>query len=201
MEKMICVNLKTYLNSKEEVNKYIDSVKDIKDNLIVFPPIIYLDKFIRNGFKVGIQDISIYDEGAHTGSITAKSVKDFGIDYVLIGHSEINDSDDIINIKIKKSLENNLKVILCVHNKREIKENVIIAYEPIEAISSGIMASISDITDTLNYYKNKDVLYGGSISSENINTLNQIDNLKGYLIGKSGVSSIDLKKIEEVINN
>ena len=229
MKKLILVNLKMYLNNKKEVDSYIESLEKNKKNFIVFPPAIYLSKFIQNGFISGIQNISAYINGAHTGEISATSVKDLGASHVLLGHSEIrksiNESDELINQKIKSALNNHLKVILCVgedyesynQNKtkeiiknqiqkalKNVQEEIIISYEPVWAIGTGKTPTNEEIEDIVQYIKNMfnykvKVLYGGSVSENNITKLNQIKNIDGFLIGKAGVTPENLKKIIEVV--
>ena len=149
-----------------------------------------------------------------------------GCKYVLVGHSEIrnNETDEMINIKIKIILKNNLIPILCIgesleaYNQKQTKEilkkqiqnalkdtneKVIISYEPVWAIGTGKTPTNEEIIDIINYIKslfNYDitVLYGGSVSLENIETLNKINNVNGFLIGKAATNPSSLKKIIEV---
>ena len=149
-----------------------------------------------------------------------------GCKYVLVGNSEIrnNETDEMINIKIKIILKNNLLPILCIgesleaYNQKQTKEilkkqiqnalkdtneKVIISYEPVWAIGTGKTPTNEEIIDIINYIKslfNYDitVLYGGSVSLENIETLNKINNVNGFLIGKAATNPSSLKKIIEV---
>ena len=224
MKKLILVNLKMYLNNLNDINNYIENIKEIKENIIVFPQTLYAYKFISENFKVGTQNISEYENGAHTGEISAKSLKDMKINYTIIAHSETNANDKIVNKKIKIALKNNLKVILCIgENKEEYDQNktkqiiknklknylkdidkeIIISYEPVWSIGTNKTPTNEEIYDTINYikslfnYKIK-VLYGGSVSEKNIKTLNQIKNIDGFLIGRAGTHPKELKKIIEV---
>ena len=116
MNKLILVNLKMYLNTQKEVDDYIIKTYDLKDKFIVFPPAIYLSKFIQNNFHVGIQNTSHHQSGAYTGEISAKAIQDLGVKYTLIGHSEVRENlqenDELLNQKIAIATQNNLKVIL-----------------------------------------------------------------------------------------
>lgn len=227
MKKLILINLKMYLNSQSEVDNYLENIKNEKNHIIIFPQVHYLEKFIKNGFVTGSQNISVYPSGPHTGEISAASIKDLGASYTLIGHSEIRQNkneDDQINQKIKIALNNNLKVVLCIgediesynQNKtkeiiksqilkalKDVNEEIIISYEPVWAIGTGNTPTNDEIKDIVNYIKslfpyNIKVLYGGSVSETNIATLNQIQNLDGFLIGKAGAIPNALKKIIEV---
>ncbi len=226
MKKLIFANLKMYQNTKKEIDNYLNELNSEKLNFIAIPPIIYLDRFIQRGFTCGVQNISVYEEGAHTGETSVLSIKDMGCKYVLVGHSEIrnNETDEMINIKIKIILKNNLIPILCIgesleaYNQKQTKEilkkqiqnalkdtneKVIISYEPVWAIGTGKTPTNEEIIDIINYIKslfNYDitVLYGGSVSLENIETLNKINNVNGFLIGKAATNPSSLKKIIEV---
>lgn len=227
MTKLVLANLKMYLNNKIDTQNYLNDLKQEKDKFIVFPPIIYLDRFIQNGFITGIQNISFHKEGAHTGEVSALSAYDLGAKYVLLGHSEIRqkgESDELINQKIKIALKNNLKVVLCVgenleaYNQNQTKEiinnqiskalknideEIMISYEPVWAIGTGKTPTNNEIEDVVSYikslfnYKIK-VLYGGSVSENNIESLNQINNLDGFLIGYAATIPSSLRKIIEV---
>jgi triosephosphate isomerase len=119
--------------------------------------------------KVGAQTVSEHNFGAYTGETAAASLKDMGFSFTLVGHSErralFNESNEMLNAKIKKALENNLKVVYCVGEtleQREAKQaynviqsqlheglqginlnpdNIVIAYEPVWAIGTGKTAT------------------------------------------------------------
>ena len=223
--KKVLVNLKMYQTSKEEVEKYINDLKG--ENVILFPSFIYLEKYIENGFTCGAQNISTNCVGAYTSEISVKSLKDLNVKYVLIGHSEVrknfNEKEEDINLKIKKALEYGLTPVLCVgetleeYNNQKTKEvikeklikdldnikgKVIISYEPIWAIGTGKIPKKEEIENIVKYIKtltHQKVLYGGSVSLDNIENLNQTD-VDGFLIGKAGLDVSCLKKIIEVVS-
>ena len=141
----------------------------------------------------------------------------------MIGHAEIRKKYKIENFyiqeKIKKSLKNDLKVILCIGEKLKEKsevfkilekqlenikpnENLIISYEPIWAIGGSNILDSKELTKIIDFIKekgHKKVLYGGSINEENINKLNEIENIDGFLIGSRSVDTEKFKKIIEVV--
>ena len=228
----IFANMKMNL-SYNEIKDYINQTKEFKDNFVVIPSSIYIPYFKENNYHIGIQNISKYDNGAYTGDISTTQVKSLDIDYVLIGHSErrlvFNETLEDINTKMIKSKEQDLKIILCIGEtkkqkiegltKQVLKEqiesafkninsisNIIIAYEPVWSIGTGIIPTNDDIFDITNYIKqiinniyNKDidVLYGGSVNEKNIKDLNLISNLSGYLIGGASLNPNKLYKIIE----
>ena len=228
MSKLVLANLKMYQSSKESVDDYINKMKEAKGKFIVFPSVIYLEKFIQNNFICGVQNASAHNPGPYTSEVSIHALKNMGVKYVLLGHSEVrqnmSEDDELINKKIKQALDNKLKVVLCIGESLEaynqsqtkailkdqiykalknITKEVIISYEPVWAIGSGKTPTNNEIEDIANYIKslfNYDVkvLYGGSVSDKNINTLNEIPNIDGFLIGKAATNPSSLMKIIEV---
>jgi|TARA_B100001113_G_scaffold349342_1_gene344585 triosephosphate isomerase len=164
--------------------------------------------------------------GAFTGSINSKMLKDVGAKYVIIGHSENRqrgESNKKINNKIKSVLKSGLKVIFCIGetsqekrkkktyqvlnnqiktglDKVKNKKNIIIAYEPVWSIGTGLIPKSNELIKIITFikkkYKNLKVLYGGSVNSKNINELKLIENIDGFLIGGA---SQDAKKFIDII--
>jgi len=164
--------------------------------------------------------------GAFTGSINSMMLKNVGAKYVIIGHSEnrqAGETNKLINLKIKNTLKSGLKVIFCVGetlqekrkkitkqilnkqiklglNKIKNKKNVIIAYEPIWSIGTGLIPKSNELFKTIDFIKkkikNNKVLYGGSVNPKNIHELKLINNIDGYLIGGA---SQDPKKFIDII--
>ena len=230
--KIIIANMKMYMNLND-INSYIELVTDkITDNVIICPSSIYIPYFIDKFNHIGIQNV-YYKEGAYTGEISPKVVHDFGVEYVIVGHSErreyFNETDLLINEKIKACVDNKLKVILCVGEtlneknnleknevlKKQISialenissdnyKNIIIAYEPRWAIGTNIIPTIKEIEDTISYIKSivKDIriVYGGSVNEENISKINKISNLDGFMIGASCVNPLKFIKIVNIVN-
>tara|TARA_Y100000287_G_scaffold166466_1_gene149108 strand:+ start:58 stop:795 length:738 start_codon:yes stop_codon:yes gene_type:complete len=164
--------------------------------------------------------------GAFTGSINSKMLKDVGAKYVIIGHSENRqrgESNKKINNKIKSVLKSGLKVIFCIGetsqekrkkktyqvlnnqiktglDKVKNKKNIIIAYEPVWSIGTGLIPKSNELIKIITFikkkYNNLKVLYGGSVNSKNINELKLIENIDGFLIGGA---SQDAKKFIDII--
>ena len=241
MEKIVAANLKMNFTLKE-VEQYINELKqqDNSNNFIIFPSSLYLENFVNNDFKVGSQNICDFENGAYTGEISAKQVKSIGCDYTLVGHSErrknYHETDEMINEKVRLALENNLKVVICIGETLEERKqnrtervlrsqieiglksiddlsNVIIAYEPVWAISSsgtGIVATNEDIynatkfiKDTVydNYAFDIKVLYGGSVNENNIEEINRVDNISGVLVGGASLKPEKIERIKDVVFN
>ena len=177
-------------------------------------------KFKLSSIDVGAQNCH-HDEsyGAYTGHINSYMLKDAGAKYIILGHSENRQSgenNNLINLKIKNSIKSGLKIIFCIgetlsqkrkKNTKKIlyqqitqglkdvknKKNIIIAYEPVWAIGSGLIPKDSEIYEIVKFIKDKvkdsKVLYGGSVNSKNINLLKKVDNVDGFLVGGSSQNS------------
>ena len=177
--------------------------------------------------EVGAQNChENFSYGSFTGSVNPKMLKSVGAKYVIIGHSEnrqTGETNKLINLKIKSALNSNLKVIFCIGetlkekrkkvtkqilnkqimlglNKIGKKKNIIVAYEPVWSIGTGITPKPKQLYEIINFIKNKNknlkVLYGGSVNPKNIDELNSISNIDGYLIGGA---SQDPKKFIDII--
>lgn len=179
---------------------------------------------------LGSQNVSKNSYGSHTGEVSAEQLKSLGVSYCLVGHSERRyeeqESIEDINKKIMCLLKNDINPILCIgetasereDNKtverinneltkiiesipQEYLKKIIIAYEPIWAIGSGIIPTAEQINGSIQTIKkllpgNK-VLYGGSLNEKNIATLLNIE-IDGYLVGNL---SLNPEKLNEFILN
>ena len=183
--------------------------------------------FKKTKIDIGAQNCHEQDSyGAFTGSVNSKMLKNIGAKYVIIGHSENRqrgENDKLINQKIKSALRSGLKVIFCIGetlnekrkkitkkvlnrqirlglSKIKSKNKIIIAYEPVWSIGTGLIPNASDLYETINFIKKKirkiKVLYGGSVNPKNIDYLKTINNLDGYLIGSASQNS---KKFIDII--
>ena len=187
-----------------------------------------MSKKLKNvSIEVGAQNCHENENyGSFTGSVNSKMLKGVGAKYIILGHSEnrqTGDTDKLINMKIKSALKANLKIIFCIgetisekrtkSTKRVLekqiklglksiknKKQILIAYEPIWSIGSGIIPKNKDLSETVNFikrkFKNNKVLYGGSVNSKNIDQLKLVKNIDGYLIGGA---SQDTKKFIDII--
>ena len=185
------------------------------------------NKLKFTSIQVGAQNCHESDNyGAYTGQINSNMLKAVGAKYVILGHSEnrqMGENDNIINQKIKSSIKSGLKVIFCIGEtltqkrkkitkktlSRQIftglkkiknKKNIIIAYEPVWSIGTGLIPKSKDLFKVVKFIKqkirNQKVLYGGSVNPKNINELKSIKNIDGFLIGGA---SQDSKKFIDII--
>ncbi len=159
--------------------------KDVEAVLCVpFVNLTEVKKLIEGtGIKLGAQNVHWEDSGAYTGEVSSPMLKSIGVEYVIIGHSErrqyFNETDEIVNKKVKAVLDHELKPILCVGETLEEREkgieedivgeqiknalegiseedasNIVIAYEPIWAIGTGKTASSKDANTMLGFIRN-----------------------------------------------
>ena len=178
-----------------------------------------------SNIKIGAQNVHFEEKGAFTGEISAKMLKEIGVEYVIIGHSErrqyFGETDHTVNLRTKAALNAGLKVLLCLGEVKEERlagitnevvamqtkldlagisaeelKNVIIAYEPVWAIGTGLTATpeqadetcgaIRDVVASLYGRKAADELiiqYGGSMNDKNAAELLSKANVDGGLIG------------------
>ena len=188
----------------------------------------------KTKIEVGAQNCHhSYDTGAYTGQVNSRMLKSVGAKYVIIGHSEnrqVGDNDKLINLKIKSATRASLKVIFCIgetleqkKNKKtnhvlanqiknglksiKNKSNIIVAYEPVWSIGSGLIPKSDELIKSIAYIKSKlgnksiKILYGGSVNSNNVDKLKIITGIDGFLIGSASQNSnkfIDI--IKKTIN-
>ena len=183
----------------------------------------------KTNLEVGAQNCHESDDyGAYTGHVNSKMLKNVGAKYVILGHSENRQSgetDKLINLKIKSAIKSNLKVIFCIgetlsekrkkitnkvlakqitNGLKSIKNssNIIIAYEPVWSIGTGLIPKSNDLLNSISYIKSKfnkktpKVLYGGSVNDKNIVELKDINVIDGFLIGGASQNS---KKFIDII--
>ncbi len=135
MNKFIVFNFKmapSSLTEAEEIfkifKKFSQKVKPNK--IIIVPPYVYLaeaSNIFEKECSLGAQDVFWFNRNSATGEISPKMLKSFGVEYVIIGHSErreyFNETNEIINSKIKACLSNNLTPIFCVGEKERKKND------------------------------------------------------------------------------
>ena len=172
------------VNTLDKVIKFSKSNKNNKFKLIYCPPYtllsLFSSKLKKTNINIGAQNCHVNDGyGAFTGSVSSKMIKNVGANHVIIGHSENRAQDDtnlIINRKIKAALMNKLRIIFCIgetlmeRKRKKTKKilsnqitqglkgvknlsNIIIAYEPIWSIGTGKIPKINSLSKDINYIK------------------------------------------------
>ncbi|RXJ67911.1 triose-phosphate isomerase [Halarcobacter ebronensis] len=210
----------------KEVDEFIVSNK-IESEVIVFPTATSFD-FIKtqSNLKIGAQNAYATENGSFTGEIGTQQLDEFNIRTILIGHSErrhiLNESQATIAKKYEFYKALGFKIIYCVGEPLEVKqsglektleyvysqfdgidinyENLILAYEPVWAIGTGVTATNEDIEAVHGAIKkriNKPLLYGGSVKVDNVREICSIESVDGALIGTASWVADDFKQILE----
>lgn len=226
------LELVNFLLSK--INTYDDVVKIICPTFPLLHPLSnILDK--NKKFYLGAQNCSHYEKGAYTGEVSAEILKSVGCEYVIIGHSErrkyFNEIEDILNQKLQIALKNNLKVIYCIGEElkereerlhfnvvknqlenllklsKEQLQNIIIAYEPVWAIGTGVNATPKQAQEMHSFIRetiatldneiaiNIPILYGGSCNASNASQLFSQPDIDGGLIGSASLKGEEFLQI------
>lgn len=155
-------------------------------------------------WKLGVQDISMFGEGKHTGEVNASQVKDLAT-FVLVGHSErrteLHESNDMLSEKVKRALEAGLQPIFFVQDKETpIPPNVsIVAYEPVFAIGTGSPDNPENVESVAYFLKHEKkiptVLYGGSVDNTNVGVFLTCQSIDGVVPGTASLDPIIFSKL------
>ncbi len=231
---IIAANWKMNLSQKEALSLAASLKEKIppsyEKEVILFPSFVHIADVIKelkeSSIQVGGQNIYYEKKGAFTGEVAAFQLKELGCSYVLIGHSErrhyFHEDYRTVNKKVRTAIEEGLKVMLCVGESLEereqaitemvivdqietalteipedaVRDNIVIAYEPIWAIGTGRNATPEDashvhviIRRTLSRLYSEElsqevrILYGGSVNPSNIRELMEPEDIDGVLVG------------------
>ncbi len=195
-----------------------------------------------SNIKIGAQNVHFEEKGAFTGEVSAKMLKEIGVEYVIIGHSErrqyFGETDHTVNLRTKAALAAGLKVLLCLGEVKEERlagitnevvamqtkldlagisaeelKHVIIAYEPVWAIGTGLTATPEQADETCGVIRDvvadlygRDVAeeliiqYGGSMNDKNANELLSKVNVDGGLIGGASLVAEKFTAIVDAAN-
>ncbi len=156
---------------------------------------------------VGSQDLSPFGLGSYTGEEPAQIVNTF-VSLAILGHSErrqnFAESDEMVTQKVIQANKNNITPLVCVQGaETPVPEGCqLIAYEPVFAIGTGNPDTPDNADQVASQLKQKygediEVLYGGSVTSENIKGFIVKDNISGALIGKASLEAEEFAKIME----
>ena len=200
---LIAGNWKMY-KTKDDAMAFIYAInlsvpdQEFVDTVICAPAIFLRDLVKREGenLRIGAQNMHYLDEGAYTGEISAPMLKSYGVEYVVVGHSErrayYHETDEDVNQKLIAAVKNSITPIVCVGESLDIRENgttndvvakqiikayehvtnemaikTVIAYEPIWAIGTGKTATKEQANETIMAIR--DVLkdlYGAYVSDQ-----------------------------------
>ena len=193
--------------------------------------------------KVGAENVHFKESGAYTGEISAAMLTEIGVEYVIIGHSErrqyFGETDETVNLRTKAALKAGLIPIVCVGEllwerecgiteevvARQIKldlwsltaeqvKNVVIAYEPVWAIGTGLTATPEQAEEVCGFIRTQlaklfdqatadavTIQYGGSMNAKNAAELLAKPNIDGGLIGGASLKAEDFNVIVQAAVN
>jgi len=230
--------------SKETVNSLVMGIlagmADVESKVIVCAPAPYMSQvealITHSQLNLGAQDLNVNAAGAFTGEVSADMIKDFGAQYVIVGHSErrslYGETDEVVAHKVQVALDNGLTPLFCVGETLDEREsgnmetvvsrqiqsvidrigveafnNIIIAYEPVWAIGTGVTATPQQAQDAHAFIRsmlaqnNADIaqscsiLYGGSMNPGNAAELIGCEDIDGGLIGGASLKAEDFLQI------
>ncbi len=232
---------KTPSEAKALIEEMKPLVKDAACDVVLCVPFIDIPAAIEaakgSNIKIGAENVHFKSSGAYTGEVSAEMLKEVGVEYVVVGHSErrtyFGETDQTVNLRALAALNAGLKAIICVGETLEQRElgytetllkfqtkmaltnvtkeqlkNVIIAYEPVWAIGTGVTAT-ADQADEGNGYvraaiaeaygedvaQSVTIQYGGSMNAGNADELVSKENVDGGLIGGASLKAPDFAKI------
>jgi triosephosphate isomerase len=221
---ILCANFKANKTRQETraymavVESFV-SANDISDTIIVFPPFTALDHDPRN-VLIGVQNGYPVINGAYTGEIALEQLEEFGIKTILIGHSErrhiLGETQEQIAEKFRFFAEQGFVIVYCVGEPLSVREegndallayiekqfegidlsysDLILAYEPVWAIGTGLTPSNHDIEQLHRVLRSKThapLLYGGSVKIENAGEIMALEDVDGVLVGSASLSAND----------
>lgn len=206
------------------IGKFAGSAPDDRDVLICPPATLvagFAAAYSDEAIQIGAQDCHPQASGAHTGDISAEMLADAGAAYVIVGHSERRadhgETDAVVRAKAEAALRAGLTPIICVgetRNEREADEalrvvgkqlegslpetgaEIVVAYEPVWAIGTGLTPTFEDIGDMHDFIRSRTpqgtrILYGGSVKPGNAKEILAITNVNGALVGGASLKAED----------
>lgn len=232
----------TPAKTKALISELVPMVKDKNGcDIVLCVPFVDIDAAVKasegSNIKIGAQNVHFAPKGAYTGEVSAEMLKECGVEYVIIGHSErrtyFGETDATVNLRLKAALSAGLKVILCVGEVKDERvngitdeivaiqtkldllgvsaddmKNVIIAYEPVWAIGTGLTATPEQADETCGVIRktiaglygndiaeSTVIQYGGSMNAKNAAELLAKVNVDGGLIGGASLKAADFTVI------
>lgn len=220
---------KTNVEAKLFVNKLINELAGKRFKIVVCPPFVSIIDVVEltrgTNLSVGAQNCHFERVGAFTGEVSPAMLKVAGVEFVIVGHSErrryFNETDDVVNKKVKAVIAEGMRPILCVGETKEEREKgltfcvvesqlrqalyglskqevekVVIAYEPVWAIGTGIVAKPEQAQEVHSFIRKLlsniyggelaqaiPILYGGSIKPDNFFAIMAQPDVDGGLVG------------------
>jgi triosephosphate isomerase len=212
---------------------------DVSCTTILCPPTTLLQAAAQSSGSLAIGGQNCHHEatGAHTGDVSAQMLADVGAQYVIVGHSERRkgyaESDELVQAKARAVLSAEITPIICIGESIEQRESgetisvistqlsaslptetqIVVAYEPIWAIGTGLVPTIAQITEvhdalrallvkTYGAQGNEiSILYGGSVKASNASEIFAVSNVNGALVGGASLKAADFVPIMHALSD
>ena len=214
------------------LSKIVSKLPSTKKYKLICSPNNFYNLSLKSRYPKNIyaaQNIDLHGKGASTGSINIEDLVNNKIKYCILGHSEVRsnfgETDLIVQKKTDLCLINKIKPIVCIGEplkiykskktkvflKKQINkifkkssnyEEVVLAYEPLWSIGTGLTPKLLEIDDILGFlskilenysFKKINILYGGSVNLSNIKDILSLRNLNGVLVGSASTKSSFIK--------
>jgi len=213
----------------------LDSINNT--DVIICPPFTGLTSIVHSdSYDLGAQNCYFENSGAFTGEVSVDMLIDCKVKYVILGHSErrtiFGEDDGVIGNKVSIVVNAKMIPILCIGetidqlnqglaketvykqlknglSKVDSLKDIVIAYEPVWAIGTGLTASIEKVSEIHSYIRGLlsdffdetesslvPILYGGSVNADNAEELINVNSVNGFLIGGA---SLDVEKYVDII--
>ena len=223
---------KTTEETREFITRFLPLVDGVRDvEIVIAPPFTSLAvaaKLLKgSNVKLAGQDVFWEDGGAYTGEIGLVHLNEFGIDSILIGHSErrhiLHETQVDVAKKFDFFAQHNFNILYCVGEPLKVKESGIdatleyitkqfegidteyaklcVAYEPVWAIGTGLTPSLEEIRllhGSLKEQFGVELLYGGSVKLQNAKEIMQIDTVDGVLVGSASLKVEDFASMVKI---
>ena len=232
---------KTPSEARELVSALVPLVQDAKCDVVVCTPAVdfaAVSEVIKGtNIKLGAENMHWKESGAYTGELSAAMLKESGVEYVILGHSErrqyFGETDATVNQRVLAAVKAGLTPIICVGEKKEEREagytnalvtyqtqialsgltadevkNVVIAYEPVWAIGTGLTATDEQANETIGVIRKAvarkygqavadkvRIQYGGSMNPKNVKGLMAQPEIDGGLIGGASLKAPDFSLV------
>jgi triosephosphate isomerase len=227
------------ISKVEDMKDSLERIEEVEK--VICPPFVSLltlsNLLSSSSVKLGAQNVYFEEKGAFTGEISLLMLKGL-CTYVILGHSErrryFGEDDELINLKLRAAVKAGLRPILCVGESLEEREKgrmeevigrqlkmalrevslqpgLVIAYEPIWAIGTGVAAHPEEADDTCGFIRrilhelygdkgrNLRIQYGGSVNQDNISSFAQKENIDGALVGGASLEVEEFPRIVQKV--
>ena len=220
------------LKETTSLSRLIASFSKSKKHKIISAPNNFFHLLVQKKYPkntLSAQNIDLHGLGASTGSLDISYLKENKIKYCILGHSEVRsnfkDNDQTVSKKLNLCITNNITPIVCIgesesvykskktkkylktqidniFNKKTSYREIIVAYEPLWSIGTGLTPKMSEIDEISNYlhdickkysFKKIKILYGGSVNLDNVSDILSLQKVNGVLVGSASTKSDFIK--------